>query len=68
MGMRGQEHFKKAEELISYIEHEKNETERARRLQEAQVHATLALVAAVIQSGHLTDKQIRDWQNWGVRF
>jgi len=68
MAMRGPEHYKKAEDLISYIEHEKNETERARRLQEAQVHATLALVSAVVQSGHLTDKQINDWRLSGMKF
>jgi hypothetical protein len=68
MAMRGPEHLKKAEDLLSEVRHERNETERSRKLQEAQVHATLALVTAVLQGGQLTDKQLHDWRVFGVRF
>lgn len=65
MAMTGPEHNRKAEELLESVRFEKNETERSKKLQEAQVHATLALVAATLQGGQVGDKQLQDWRIQG---
>jgi hypothetical protein len=39
MALSGPEHYKQAEKLLNDIRYE-NETERSKKLQEAQVHAT----------------------------
>lgn len=65
MAMTGPEHYRKAEDLLDSIRYEKNETERAKKLQEAQLHATLALVTATLQGGQVSDKVINDWKMRG---
>lgn len=63
--LTGPEHYKKAEDLLDRARYEKNETERASKLQEAQVHATLALVAATLQGGQVSDKDLQQWKMYG---
>lgn len=65
--MRGPQHAKEAEDLLSKARHERNETIRANLLAEAQVHATLALLAATVYTGSATKDQIRPWQIFGVK-
>lgn len=67
MAISGPEHYKKAEQLLDEIRYEKNETERAKKLQEAQVHATLALVAATVQGGQVGEKRLNDWKMYGLK-
>jgi hypothetical protein len=61
MAMKGPEHYKKAEELLDKARFEKNATTKAAYLAEAQVHATLALLAATVHSGQATKDQIHPW-------
>lgn len=65
MSLTGPEHYKQAEKLLDSIRYEKNETERSMKLQEAQVHATLALVAATLQGGQVSDKELHQWKMYG---
>jgi len=58
MALSGPEHYKQAEKLLNDIRYERNETERSKKLQEAQVNATLALVVA-LQGGQVGDKQLQ---------
>lgn len=67
MAMTGPEHYREAEKLLDSIRFEKNETERSKKLQEAQLHATLALVAATLQGGQVAEQQLREWRNFGVK-
>lgn len=66
MAISGPQHAKKAEALLWDAEHCKNETEKANLFADGQLHATLALLAAVVHSGTLPDKDKRWWQNHGV--
>jgi hypothetical protein len=61
MAMKGPEHYKRAEELLEKARFEKNPAAKAEQLAEAQVHATLALLAATVHSGQGTQEQIRPW-------
>jgi hypothetical protein len=63
----GPRHYQQAEELLKDARFARTETERAKKLQEAQVHATLALIAAVVQGGQISEKQLRDWQVFGLK-
>ncbi|WP_433475882.1 hypothetical protein ACQPZP_01900 [Spirillospora sp. CA-142024] len=65
MAMTGPEHYREAEKLLDNIRYERNETERSMMLQEAQVHATLALVTATLQGGQVDEKQLQDWRALG---
>lgn len=63
--MNGPDHYRAAEDLLDSIRYEKNETERSKKLQEAQVHATLALVVATLQGGQVGDKKLNEWKLYG---
>ena len=67
MAMNGPQHVKEAESLLNKARFEKNETTKTNLLLEAQVHATLANVAASVYSGSATQDQIRPWVIHGVR-
>lgn len=67
MAMSGPRHFQEAEELLSKATHERNETTKASLLAAAQVHATLALVAATVHTGPATKEQTHTWVVYGVR-
>jgi hypothetical protein len=67
MAMSGPQHAKKAEDLLWKAENSKNETERAALFANGQLHATLALLAATVHNGNLTEKQKQWWENHGVR-
>lgn len=67
MAMKGPRHYQEAEQLLSKAEHERNETTKANLLAAAQVHATLALVAATVHTGQGTKDQIHTWEVYGVR-
>lgn len=67
MAGSGPRHYQDAEDLLRKAQYTNNETERARYLQEAQVHATLALVAATVQGGQIGDRELRDWQTFGLK-
>lgn len=67
MAMSGPRHYQEAEELLSKAKHERNETTKASLLATAQVHATLALVAATVHTGQATKDQIHTWEVFGVR-
>jgi hypothetical protein len=66
MAMRGPEHYKEAEKLLDKAKWEKGE--KGRILQEAQAHATLALLSAVLQAGEPSSREIDDWKVWGLKF
>lgn len=67
MADSGPRHYQQAEELLKDARFANTETDRAKKLQEAQVHATLALVAATLQGGQVAEKQLREWQVFGVK-
>lgn len=67
MAMSGPQHFQEAEQLLSKAEHEQNEGTKTSLLAAAQVHATLALVAATVLTGPGTRDQIQTWEVFGVR-
>lgn len=67
MADSGPRHYQQAEEHLKKAKFASSEAERTRNLQEAQVHATLALVAATVQGGQLGDKQLREWQVFGLK-
>lgn len=69
MNLSGPQHYKEAERLLrkAGLQGADNEAKRADRLQRAQVHATLALVAATAQAGQLSDMQLRDWRYSGLK-
>jgi hypothetical protein len=67
MADSGPRHYQQAEKLLSEATYAKTETDRAKKLQEAQVHATLALVAATLQGGQVAEQQLREWRNFGVK-
>lgn len=65
----GPEHYGRAEDLLREAnDRSKNRTEgdRMRILMEAQVHATLALVAATVYSGNTSREDIERWDKKGV--
>lgn len=63
----GPEHYAEAQRLIEKVNFNKDDPANARRLQRAQVHATLALVTATIQAGELSANQLRDWTMRGLK-
>lgn len=67
--MTGPQHYERAEDLLKEAtdHRDRTEQERTRLLTEAQVHATLALVAANVYGGGFNEKDVRRWQNRGVR-
>jgi hypothetical protein len=67
MAISGPQHAKEAEKLLWDAEHEKNPTERMAKFADAQLHATLALLAATVHSGGMTADQVRWWEQHGVR-
>lgn len=67
--LTGPEHFTRAEELLREAADrakKRTEGERTRMLAEAQVHATLALVAATVHSGATSEKNMERWNTKGV--
>lgn len=67
MADSGPRHYQQAEKLLRDAQYANNETDRAKKLQEAQVHATLALVAATLQGGQVAEKDLREWRTFGVK-
>lgn len=67
MAMRGPEHYKRAEELLDKARFERNAATKAELLAEAQVHATLAVLAALVHSGQATKDQIHPWVVYGLK-
>jgi hypothetical protein len=67
MAMSGPQHAKEAESLLNKARFEKNETTKTNLLLEAQVHATLASVAASVFCGASTKDQTRPWEIHGLR-
>lgn len=67
MAKSGPEHYHEAERLLDKVERDKNAPDNASRLQRAQVHATLALVAATLQAGDIAGNKLLDWQRHGFR-
>lgn len=67
MADSGPRHYQQAERLLRDARYAKTETDRTKALQEAQVHATLALVAATLQGGQIAEKQLREWRTFGVK-
>ena len=63
MALSGPQHYQEAEELLKKAKFEENATKKATMLAEAQVHATLAQVAATILPG----KNTNQWETFGVR-
>lgn len=67
MARSGPEHYQEAERLLDKVNRNKNAPDNAARLQRAQVHATLALVAATIQAGDVGANKFRDWTLRGLK-
>ena len=67
--MTGPQHYERAEDLLKQANDHRDrpEQERTRLLAEAQVHATLALVASNVYGGGFNEKDVRRWQVKGVR-
>lgn len=67
MADSGPRHYQQAEKLLQDAQHARTEADRSKKLQEAQVHATLALVAATLQGGQVGEQQLREWRNFGLK-
>lgn len=67
MAMSGPQHAKEAEKLLWEAEHCKNASDKALLFADAQLHATLAVLAAIVHGGTMPDKDRRWWENHGVR-
>jgi hypothetical protein len=67
MAMSGPQHAKEAESLLNKARFEKNETTKTNLLLEAQAHAALAQLAAMVFSGSASKDQMRPWEVHGVR-
>ena len=67
MALSGPEHYDEAQRLLDKVNRNKNAPDNPTRLQRAQVHATLALVAATIQAGDMAGNKLRDWERRGFR-
>lgn len=67
MALSGPEHYREAERLLDKVNRNKNAPDNPARLQRAQVHATLALIAATIQAGDLPGNKLLDWQRHGFK-
>lgn len=67
MARSGPDHYQEAERLLDKVNRNKNAPDNATRLQRAQVHATLALVAATIQASDVASNKLLDWQRHGFR-
>lgn len=67
MAMKGPRHYQEAEALLDKARFEKNETTKANLLAAAQVHATLALLAATVHSGQATKDQIHTWEVYQLK-
>ncbi|GAB3223511.1 hypothetical protein GCM10027586_12880 [Kineococcus gypseus] len=59
--MTGPEHYRKAEDLLDKAKQSSDPTLIGALLQTAQVHATLALAAATIQSGSPLYSSAQAW-------
>lgn len=60
--LSGPEHAKKAEDLLWQAGREKNPAEKANLLAEGQLHATLAVVNALVH-GSMSAKDAEWWKN-----
>ena len=67
MALTGPENFRRAAELTDKAHHERNTAEKTRLLAEAQVYATLALVAATVYSGNASKDDQHVWRTHGLR-
>lgn len=68
MAMKGQEHYREAEKLLEKAQDRReSDAERQRLLAEAQVHATLAVVAVTAFGNGLSTKQLDDWKSFGLQ-
>lgn len=67
MALTGPQNFREAAKLVDKAHHERNTAEKTRLLAEAQVYATLALVAATVYSGNASKDDQHQWQIHGVR-
>lgn len=67
MARSGPEHYREAERLLDKVNRNKNAPDNTARLQRAQVHATLALIAATIQAGDVASNKLADWQRHNFR-
>lgn len=67
MALTGPQYFREAASLVDKARHERNTAEKTRLLEEAQVNATLALVAATVYSGNVSKDDQKVWWQHGVR-
>lgn len=67
MALSGPEHYHEAERLLDKVNRNRDDPANANRLQRAQVHAQLALVAATIQAGQVSPNKLRDWERSGLK-
>ncbi|OLT12950.1 hypothetical protein BJF79_03355 [Actinomadura sp. CNU-125] len=63
----GPDHYAEAQRLLDKVNRNKDDPANASRLQRAQVHAQLALVAATVQAGQLSPNQVREWERGGLK-
>ena len=68
MALTGPQHAKKAEDMLSRAEREKNPADKSLLLAEGNLHATLAMLAAFVHGGGMKTDETRWWeQHGGVR-
>jgi hypothetical protein len=67
MALTGPQNFKEAAKLLDDAKFEKNPAAKTELLARAQVHATLALVAATVYSGSMPAKDVQWWGQNGVK-
>lgn len=67
MALSGPDHYAEAERLLDKVNRSKDDPANGKRLQRAQVHATLALVAATVQAGQMGVGKLRDWERRGLK-
>jgi hypothetical protein len=66
VALKGPDHYRQAENLLEKARFERNAATKAEQLAEAQVHATLALLAAVVHSGQTSKDELQKWTIQGL--
>jgi hypothetical protein len=66
MVMSGPEHYGEALELLRDANCASSAEDAVAKRQDAQIHATLALMFAVLHAGRLSDEHMKEWARGGV--
>jgi hypothetical protein len=66
MAMSGPDHYGQAVELLRDADCASSAADAVAKRQDAQIHATLAVMFAVLHAGQLSDEHLKEWARGGV--